>query len=116
MKEPVYKIIVGMVLVFIGLSILLLSNVTEFETFYFIFPFFFIGSGSDIGVWVFLLVVGLMVWLLLGGFSRIGNYPHKTTQDGSIYLRTDKKCDNCGSAIPTNASFCQVCGSPVLPE
>ncbi|TXT57487.1 MAG: hypothetical protein BAJATHORv1_10189 [Candidatus Thorarchaeota archaeon] len=115
MKASENLIQLGIILLFMGFGILLLTSPTEGQTFFFVFPFFFFGELTGIGFVISLAIIGIMIWYFVAGFpksiSRQGRLENER-----IYLEVEGICDYCGSAIPTGASFCQVCGRSIRNE
>lgn len=107
MRVSDYAILTGVTLVILGLVLLVMSRGIEDGGFFFVFPFFFVGTGS-LGVLLALGAMTLVFAVALRAFlSGSGGFP-------GTYLRTGGTCEICGHPVPEMAEFCPYCGAPVI--
>lgn len=97
------------------MAILALSSTGEETGFVFVFPFV-ITSGLDPVVEVVMLIItlGIVLWFVKGAVYLVQK---GGSEDGTRlhtrYLRVDSLCDHCESPLPSQASFCPICGKPI---
>ncbi|NOR39551.1 MAG: hypothetical protein GQ580_08185 [Candidatus Thorarchaeota archaeon] len=116
MKEKYLVIIViGFVLLGTGMAMLALSSTSEQTGFVFAFPFV-ITSGLDSVVEVVMLIItlGITLWFAKGVVDLVqkGGFENGARLH-TRYLRVDSLCDHCESPLPSQASFCPICGRPI---
>ena len=108
-------IVIGFVLLGMGMAMLALSSAGEQTGFVFAFPFI-ITSGLDpiFEVVILIITLGIVLWFVKGVVHLVqkGGF-EKGTRLHTRYLRVDSLCDHCEGPLPSQASFCPICGSPI---
>ncbi len=108
-------IVIGFVLLGMGMATLALSSTGEQTGFVFAFPFVII-SGLDPVVEVVILVItlGIALWFVKGAMHLVQKRGFENgTRLHTRYHRVDSLCDYCESPLPSQASFCPICGRPI---
>jgi len=116
MKEKYLVIIViGFVLLGTGMAMLALSSTGEQTGFVFVFPFVITsGLGPVAEVVILIITLGIALWFVKGIVYLVqrGGFENSTRLH-TRYLRVASLCAHCESPLPSQASFCPICGRPI---
>jgi hypothetical protein len=104
----------GFLLIAIGSFLILYSGVPSGENVFFVFPFFFSGSGL---IGILGLVLFAVSFIIIARFMIDSIIQHPGLQ-GDIdsseeHLQIGSYCSYCSQPILANSSFCSFCGNPI---
>ena len=108
-------IIIGFILLGMGMAMLALSSTGEQTGFVIVFPFAITsGLGSVAEVVILIITLGIALWFVKGLAYLVqkGGFENDTRLH-TRYLRVDSLCTHCESPLPSQASFCPICGRPI---
>jgi hypothetical protein len=108
-------IVIGFVLLGMGMAMLALSSTGEQTGFVFVFPFVITsGLGPVAEVVILIITLGIALWFVKGIVYLVQRRGFENgTRLHTRYLRVDSLCDHCESPLPSQASFCPICGRPI---
>jgi hypothetical protein len=92
----------------VGIVLLIIGSGGIGDSTFFIFPFFFFSTSEPLGIFMFLGLTLIIVFLMIRTISEV-SYNQETGD--RLYSRT--KCVYCSSQVPRGASFCPTCGNPL---
>ncbi|TFF91974.1 hypothetical protein EU545_02430 [Candidatus Thorarchaeota archaeon] len=101
-----YAIFAGIILVISGLLLLILPLDAVEGGFFFVFPFFFVGTGPA-GALLALVAFAAILVITLWFFTSTWN------SAVSDHSRVKHICQICSLSIPEGGDFCPYCGAPV---
>ncbi|MFW9787639.1 MAG: zinc ribbon domain-containing protein [Candidatus Thorarchaeota archaeon] len=102
-------VIITIGFIILGLGVALLNRGDG--TFFFVFPFFFVGDLAPILAVISLFVMMMCFWWVNKRWIEDARFAQP--QGRPTYLRVSSICQFCGNPIPENAAFCSACGNPV---
>ncbi len=99
-------IILGFSLIIIGIGILFWGGNQSGDSFFFIFPFFFVGNPGPMGLALILISIV---------FACVFLYQLIKVQTGisSFGVESGLICSKCKKELPLGASFCMYCGTAI---
>lgn len=107
---------VGFILIVLGIAIGGLIGASEGGGFFFVFPFFFIGTVGDTTILPFFVML-IISGLIFAAFLLWSNRLFAQMQEEKEYvLFIEGECEFCGSPIPRGSQYCPACGKPISYE
>ncbi|MFW9850990.1 MAG: zinc ribbon domain-containing protein [Candidatus Thorarchaeota archaeon] len=99
-------IILGFSFILLGIGILIWGGNQSSDSFFFIFPFFFVGNPGP---------AGLLLILISIVFTCLFLYQLIKVQSGisPFGVETGLLCPKCKKELPLGASFCMHCGTAI---
>jgi hypothetical protein len=105
-------LLLGFILVFLGITFIVLGQETA-SGFVFVFPFFFFGDANPLFV-IPLIIMGVVMFCLLmkPNFASFVDYrTEKRTGPTDQYVRIGELCMFCGGPVPERSEYCPSCGN-----
>lgn len=106
---------IGILFIFLGISLLVISSGGFESGVFFIFPFFITSLPAPIGMFLLLSVILIICGIMMRGTPVLFNQSTRAQETELMkeYLPVGSMCEYCFKPVPVDAVYCSSCGNPV---